>query len=262
MWHISYAIACAHIFVFSFIAHQFLKQKLYIFPIEIFWIETVLGAVLICLMILSMMRKRVTTMWWEVMLLIIAFAGVWIFGIALLPIPIAVLFASIITLGAFFWRSTYALDLFYFIGSLGIGLLAVWNFSAAIMMVMAMGVLLYDYYRYKEPGMAVLYFEARKSGLVPGVLIPVGIGGWFQKTKNVWKPGEGQVAGSLPFVALSGLCFHALIRFSVWYFLFFCIFVIVLGLWKGMDERFRFRSWIFLGSSIIIFAGIYMIDLL
>ncbi len=262
MWQYSYALACAHIFVFSFIAHQYLKQKLYILPNEVFWIETVLGAVLICLMILSMVRKKVSTMWWEVMLIVISFAGVWIFSIALFPIWAAVLVASIITLGAFFWQNTYISNIFYFIGSLGIGLLAVWNFSQLIMMVIAMGVLLYDYYRSREMGMATLYFEARKSGIVPGVLIPVSMIGWIKSRKIVWGPGEGQIVGLLPFVALSGMCFHLLTSFSIWHFLFFGIFVILLGLYKGMDDRFNLRAWVFLGSAILMFTVFYFIDLL
>ncbi|MDF1496639.1 MAG: hypothetical protein P1P90_01090 [Patescibacteria group bacterium] len=262
MWQFSYAFACANVFLVTLLAHRFLTINLYILPTEVFWIETVLGVVLICLMILSMVRKKVSTMWWEVMLIVIAFAGVWIFAISLLPMWKAVLFASVLTVVAFFWQNAYASNLFYLIGSIGIGLLATWNFSELVMVVLASGVLLYDYYRSKEMGMATLYFEARKSGLVPGILLPINIIGWIKSKNQVWRPGEGQVVGILPFIALVGLCFHVLVGFSVWHFLFFCIFVIVFGLWFGIDAKYRLRSWVFLGSSILIFSIFYIVDLL
>jgi hypothetical protein len=261
-WHVSYAIGFGLVFLFTVIAHQFLKVRYYILPPEVFWIETVLAATLVMLMIISMVRRKVSTMWWEVMLLVISFAGVWVFSIAMMPIWAAVLFASIITLFAFFWQNTLTSNLFYIFGSLGIGLLATWHFSTPVMIILAAAVLLYEVYRSQEMGMATLYFEARKSGLVPSILLPVSIKGWFRSRKDVWKPGEGMIVGVLPFMALAGLCFHALIRFSYIYFVIFCFFVIVVGFRYGMDQNYKLRQWVFLSSAIIIFTAIYFIDLL
>ncbi|MBD3281357.1 hypothetical protein GF391_01280 [Candidatus Uhrbacteria bacterium] len=262
MWQISYTIACALVFLLALASHQILKLKLYVLPTEVFWIETGLGAVLVMLMIVSMIKKKSSTMWWEVMLLVIALAGVWVLAISLMPIWAGVMVASFVTLVAFFWKNTLSSNLFYIFGALGIGLLAAWHFSSLVMIILALGVLLYDASRSKEMGMATLYFEARKSGLVPSILIPIDIGGWFKNRKDVWRPGKGQVVGILPFMALAGLCFHTLLRFSAVHFLILGIFVIVVGLSWGIDQKFKLKPWVFLISMIAAFTAIYIINLL
>lgn len=260
LWHISYAIIYAHIFVLVYGAHFLLRQSFYAFPELIFWIETILAGVLLLLMLISMFRKKASTTWWEVMLMVIAFAGVWIFFLAVFPLSTAILSASFFTFLAFAWFATYSINLFYIFGCLGIGLLSVWHFSPGTIIFLALGVLLYDHYRSKEMKMALLYHDARKTGLIPGFLLPVDYRGWINSRLQTWNPGKGVVVSILPLMVTAGVSFHVLLGFGELTFLFFCIFVMLFGLAYGLSRDYVLRSNMFLGTEIAIFIIIFLVD--
>ncbi len=260
LWQVSYAIIHAHVFFVVFGAHILLQKKSYILPELIFWIETILVAILIVLMIVSMFRKKASTIWWEVMLMVIAFSGVWIFVLAVFPPWFAILSASLLTVLAFAWYATYSINLFYIIGCVGIGLLSVWHFLPSSIIFLALGVLLYDHYRSQEMKMAVLYHDARKSGLVPGFLLPVDYSGWIQSRLNTWNPGRGKVVSILPLMVTAGISFHILVGYGELVFLFFCIFVMLFGLAYGLSRDYVLRSNMFLGTAIVTFIIIFLVD--
>ncbi len=260
LWHVSYAVIYAHIFVSVYGAHVFLKQKAYILPELIFWIETILAAILLMLMIVSMFRKKASTLWWEVMLMIIAFAGVWIYFLSFLPISAAILLSSIVTVSAFVWRAVYSMNLFYVFGCAGIGLLVVWHFLPSSIIFLALGVLVYDYYRSREMKMAILYHDARRSGLIPGFLLPVDIAGWMNSRIEVWNPGLGKIVSILPLMAAAAISFQLLIGYGETVFLFFCIFVMLFGFAYGLAKDYGLRGNIFLGTAISVYVIIFLVD--
>jgi hypothetical protein len=260
LWHISYAIIYAHVFVLAFAVHLLLKEKAYILPSAVFWIEAILAGVLLGLMIVSMFRKKASTIWWEVMLTIIAFAGVWIVLIAVFPFWLAVLCAAFLTVTAFSWFASYTINLLYAVGCTGIGLLAVWHLPASAMVFLSLGVLLYDYYRASEMKMALLYHDARKSGLVPGFLLPVDYKGWIDSRIQTWNPGKGKVVSLLPLITASGIGFHVLWAYGELAFLFFCIFVMLFGLAYGLTKDFTLRSNMFLGTAVFVFIILIFVD--
>ncbi len=259
-WHISYGIIYIHMFVLVFIAHIFLKQKMYIFPELVFWIETVLVTMLLMLMIISMFRKTASTVWWEVMLILIAFAGVWIYFLSFLPLSLAIILASILTILAFVWQMTYSMNLFYVVGCSGIGLLTIWYFTPSIIIFLTLGVLLYDYFRMREIKMATLYYDARRLGLIPGFLLPVDFLGWINSRARVWNPGLGKIASILPFMMSASISFQLLLNYSEMTFLFFCILVMLFGLAYGLTKNYELRSNVFLGTAILVFIIISLVD--
>jgi len=242
-------------------ANLVLRPTFYILNPLVFWLETVLAAVLVLLMIVSMIRKKNSAVWWEVMLAVLALAGVWIFCLAVFPLWAAVVIASVVTVLGYLWLITFAVNVFYVAGSLGIGLMAAWHFPLYVMLAVSLGVLLYEHLREKQAGLALLYFEARRSSFVPGFLLPVDIRGWFRGRLKTWQAGEGQIVSILPIMALAGLSFRLLMEFDVLYFWFFSIFVMLVGLVFGLDVKKHLRTKLFLAMAILGALIIFLLNL-
>lgn len=260
LWHVSYTISLLLLWIFTWLAHLELKTFYYKLPNEVFWIETILATLLLILMIVSIWRKNMTTIWWEAILFLVSFAGVWILALALLPFWLAIIFAALATLIVYFWQNTMVGNLFFFAGALGIGLLGTWHFSSTVILAVGAGVLLYDIYRSREIAMATLFYEARKTGLAPSVVIPVKFSYWFKDRSKVWLPGKGRIVGFLPLAVLAALGFHVLLGFGYAHFIILVIFVMVAGLLLGLDEKYNLREWVYLGSALLAFALMKVID--
>lgn len=260
-WNGSYALAVLHVFILSIIIFYKVGRVDFAIPEYFFWIALGLGTGLIILMMYSMVKKKVSTIWWEAMLMIVSYAGVWIVLVLLFPIWLVILIGALTTLIFFFWKNTYINNLFYLIGALGIGILSVRLFSAPVLLLLSAGVLLHERYRAKEFGMASLFYEAKMADLVPGILIPIQLKGWLGPIRKTWQPGKGLITGLLPFMAFAGLSFHLLVLASEAVFFLYCLFVILVGVYWADRDRHKIKSEIFLVVAVLAFLGIYLLFL-
>ncbi len=260
-WNVSYAFAVLLVFILSAGVFRMVGREDYALPKEFYWIAVGLGAGLIVLMIYSMVKKKISTIWWEAMLMLVSYAGIWILLVSIFPNWLAILMGASITLAFFVIKNTFVNNLFYLIGALGVGLLSVRLFSAPVVLILSLGVILHERYRAREFGMASLFYEAKLAGLVPGVLIPAELGGWLKQTAKIWQPGKGLVTGLLPFMVFSGLSFHLLILANQAVFFLFCLFVILVGVYWADKNKHKIKSEIFLFVSLLVFLAVYLLNL-
>jgi len=254
VWHLSYVASTAFLLIITAASGFVLQRKGYALPDTVYWIEVGMGLILVCLMVYAIIRKQGTYSWWETMMWLISMGGMWVLALSVLPVWAAVLAAAGVTVVSYYWPLTIWHDVALLIGSAGVGLLAALHFPYVVMLVSALGVALYEYMRHQDMGLATMFSEADRAGVVPGLLLPSRFGGWFKSVVAVWRPGEGQLIGVLPFMVMSAMAFHVAGRSAIFLVAYAACILIAGSVW-GLDKRHILRTWVFSAAG----AGAYIL---
>ena len=258
-WAWSYFLGISLIFALGWLSFRLLDGLRIGLPEVVVWLEIVLLALVVLLMLIAMLRKKFSIMWWEVVLLVVAISGVWIFCLTVFPIWIGIILAAIFTLLPFFLQLTIINTVTLLIGCMGIGLLMALQFPYIVMMVCAFAVAIYDILRKRDYNMAGLFADAWQIGLAPGILIPSKLLDWFKPINKTWVAGSGQIVSLLPFVITAAMVIYFL-AWSYWIFGLVWLVLAVVALLAGQDERGRLRTWVFSVASAVLFSviGLYI----
>ena len=176
-------------------------------------------------------------------------------ALSVLPVWLAVIVAAAATLAPFVLPRVWCNNAVLLVGCVGIGLEAARHFPYAALLVCAAGVALYEALRMRDVGLATLLSEAWHAGVAPGLLVPAGWRGWAAPLAEVWRPGQGLVAGLLPFMAVSSMGFVAAVR-GPFVFVAYALAVVILSLLIGTDAKARLRPWAFPAVGAACFAMI------
>jgi len=252
-WHLSYAAALVFLFAVVGAAGLLLRPRGYALPVIVYWIEVGMAFVLVCLMAYAMLRKRATFSWWETMLWLMSMVGIWVLALSALPPWAAVLLAAAVTLGSYFWPLTVWHNAGLLIGSAGIGLLVALKFPFMVMLISALGATLYEALRPRDTGLATMFSEADRAGVVPGLLLPAGAGGWFKSVFKVWRPGEGQIIGVLPAMVMAAMAFQIAGKSAI-FLVAYAVCVTMAGAVWGLDERHALRAWVYPAAAAAVYA--------
>jgi len=233
-----------------------LKAKAYAVPSSVTWLGSALLGLVVLLMLYGMVRKSLTYVWWEAVLLLMVYGGIWLSCLAVLPVWAAVIAAAFLTALPMFVPLTLACNSSMVVGAAGVGLLAAINLPMPVMLICAAGVAAYEFYRAQGPDLATLLSEAWHAGVVPGLLVPAEPKGWLRDIGAVWQPGQGVVAGFLPFVSAAAAGYAAASRGWLTYAVF--IVAVVAGtFWFGRGAHGKMRWWIFPASSALALAAVW-----
>ncbi len=137
------------------------------------WWQYALLALVIGLTVILFLKKVRHRLVWEVVFTVTLFLGVWYALLLILPISIALVAASVLTLADIFLRIVAVHDLFYLIGAAGVALdFAGWLPPEAILVVLVV-MTIYDMVA-GSPGGPVeqLAAELVQRGIIPGLVIP------------------------------------------------------------------------------------------
>ena len=247
-WKWSYAICFALVYGMVFLANFLLQRMNYELPKIVYWLEIWMLIVLLLLILINIFKQRTTYIWWETALVLLTFAGVWIFSLSILPFGWGVLLAGCLIIVPYFWQITLLNNLTVLAGSLGLGLIVAKQFPFSVLMLCTIGIIFYEFYRFSISEVAILVAEAYKAGIMPGVLVPAHIIGWFKTVSNVWKAGEGQIASVLPCVLLAATSFHIL-HYNFLLFFLSALGVFACGLLLGHDKTWHLRTWVFAAAT-------------
>lgn len=118
-------------------------------------------------------RRKFSAVWWEALLTLTVFLGVWLTLLLILPLSAALILASFLTLAEIFWRNTALHNLLYLLGSAGVAL----NFAGWIPgEVLVVGLVLFIVYDMLagSPGgpIAELAQKLIVFGVIPGFVLP------------------------------------------------------------------------------------------
>jgi len=241
-------------------AYYALARQSFLVPSVFYWLVAILGLLTVVLMIVGMVKQSISYVWWEVLLLIFAFCGIWILCLAVLPFWLAVMVAGLVTLLPYLWPLTLWHDMAFVLGTVGIGLFAAMRFPSNVLLICATGVVLYEVMRASQVQMATLYSEAFDAGLPPGILLPAEWKGWVKPITKTWQAGQGMVAGLLPFIVISAMALR-LARLGWVWFASLSLLMGVVGIFWGRDRRGALRSWIFPAIAVVFYAlaGIFQL---
>lgn len=212
-----------------------------------------LVGLVVILMVYGMVKKTITFVWWEGLLLLFAFCGIWLFWLSILPLWAAVLTACLVTMLPYFWPRTIWHNLSFLVGCMGVGLFVALKFPFVVLVLVSVGIVIYEYLRQGQHLTASLVSEAYKAGLPPGLLLPSAPAKWFGKIEDVWQAGKGTVVGLLPFIVFSAISLRVIRHGWLW-FAAFAILVIVTGLIWGRGKDNGLKSWFFLAVGVAFYA--------
>lgn len=252
-WAWSYAACLVLVYVLVAVSHARLRSLGFVMPEAVVWIEVGMVSCLVILMVISMLRKKATYMWWEAVIWILGLCGIWILALATLPVWIAIIVAAMLSFISFFVSITILHDIVSLIGATGVGLLAAWQFPYSVMLICTSGVAIYEVVRDRDMGLATLFSEARKTGIVPGVLLPGFLSGWYADSFRTWSPGAGQIVGLLPFMAISAMAFHVAGRGAIFLGAVALLTVSIVSFW-GQDKRGVLRPWVIPAAAVGVYA--------
>lgn len=259
-WKWSYLVALTVQAALIVIVYRILSARSFLVPPAVFWMVAVLAMLTVLLMALGMMKKNISYIWWEAMLLIFAFCGIWILSLAVLPLWAAVILAGLVTLLPYVWPMTLWHDLAFLLGTVGIGLFVAIQFPFSVLLLCSVGVVIHEYMRSDQTQMATLLSAAFKAGLPPGILLPADPSGWFKSVERTWQAGRGIVIGLLPLIILPAIALRLAHRGWYWFVGMAVLTAIVGGIW-GQDKKSALRSWIFLAIAVGFYAIVGIIQL-
>ncbi|MDD5437980.1 MAG: hypothetical protein PHC70_02435 [Patescibacteria group bacterium] len=235
------------------VVYYLFAAKGFLVPSVVYWLVIAMVTLAIILMALGIFKKNISYIWWEALLLLFAFCGVWILCLAVLPLWAAVMVAALLTVLPYLWPLTFWHDFSFLMGTLGVGLFAAIQFPFPVLLLVAAGIAIYEYLRLNQTQLATLYSEAFRAGLPPGILLPVSPSGWFRSIERTWQAGEGIILGLLPAIILAAVGLRVLRHGPLWLMLFGlleCLVIVVFG----QDKQNRLRSWIFLAIAVAFYA--------
>lgn len=241
-------------------AYYALATRSFLVPAVFYWLVAILGILTIVLMIVGMVKQSISYVWWEVLLLVFAFCGIWILCLAVLPIWLAVMAAGLVTLLPYLWPLTLWHDSAFLLGTVGIGLFAAMIFPANVLLICGIGVVIYEIIRARQAQIATLYSEAFDAGLPPGILLPAEWQGWSKPIVRTWQAGRGMVAGLLPFIVIAAMALR-LARLGWLWFVSLGLLMGAFGAFWGKDKQGALRSWIFPAIAVVFYAlaGIFIL---
>lgn len=259
-WKWSYLVLLLVQFTAVFFVYSSLLSKGFLVPPAIYWLVSGMALLTVVLMVLGILKKNISYIWWEALLLVFAFCGVWILCLAILPLWAAVILAGLITVIPYIWPLTLWHDLTFTMGVLGVGLFLAIRFPMSVLLVSSVGIVLYEYIRQNQVQLATLFAEAFRVGLPPGLLLPSRQSGWFKPIERTWQAGTGIVVGLLPIIFISALSFRVARHGWFWLAGLICLESILGGFW-GQDRQGRLRSWFFLAIAVGFYAFIGALQL-
>ncbi len=252
-WHWSYLILITMALVLVYLVYSWLRFRLFAVPNAANVLVAGMLIITVFLMSFGLIRRNISYIWWEALLLAFGFCGIWILALTVLPGIYGVLAAAILTLVTFFWPLVLWHNLNFLLGTLGLGLFVSMRFPFEVLLICAVGVVAYEVQRKNKFEMATLYADAWNVGLPPGFLIPADIKSWTAGTQQTWQAGKGIVVGFLPFIIILAIAFRLLHK-DVLYFLILGACLLFFGLVWGRDEKFQLRSWLFTAVATILYA--------
>ncbi|MDD5726204.1 MAG: hypothetical protein PHC53_02200 [Patescibacteria group bacterium] len=259
-WKWSHIVFLAGYFLILYLIYWLLSTKNFLVPNLIYWLVAFLASLTILLMVLGILKKNISYVWWEVLLLVFGFSGVWILALAVLPFWAAVMVAGGMVLLPYIWPLTLWHDLTFVLGSMGIGLFLAIRFPFSVLLVCSLGVIAYEYSRQKQTQMATLLSEAFRTGLPPGILLPIKPIGWLKVIEETWQAGSGMVISLLPLIMLSAIGMRLAHVGWYWYLPMVATVLAAEVIW-GHDKQNRLRSWIFLAVAVGFYALMGIINL-
>lgn len=233
--------------------YYFFATRGFLVPPIVYWLVIAMVTLAILLMALGIFKKNISYIWWEALLLLFAFCGIWILCLAILPLWAAVIVAALLTVMPYLWPLTFWHDFSFLMGTLGVGLFVAIQFPFTVLLLVALGITIYEYLRLNQTQLATLYSEAFRAGLPPGLLLPVSPRGWFKPIEATWRAGEGMILGLLPAIVLTAIGLRVLRHGWIWLLIFGALEILVIVL-LGQDKQNRLRSWIFLAIAVAFYA--------
>lgn len=162
-------------------------------------------------LVVATLRRIGSRLWWEGILTLTVFLGIWFALLLVLPLWLAVILASLLTLTHLFLRVVVLHDLFYLIGSVGVAVnLAAW-LPSEVLVVGLVGFTLYDMVAGLPGGPVVsLATTLARWGVVPGFILPARPSGFVASVDNAIRfnaalLGAGDVILPLTLVARASL---------------------------------------------------------
>ena len=256
-WLWSHTANQALLFLTVGLASIALQRPGYFMPVSVTWLAIALLGLVVLLMLYGMMRKNVSYVWWEAVLLLMAYGGIWVLFLAIFPSWLAVMVAAALTILPFFLPLTLVSNLTMIVGTAGVGLLVAMYFPVQVLLVCAAGVAAYEHFRAKGADMATLLSEAWHAGVVPGLLVPTSPRGWLKGIGETWQPGQGVVAGFLPFMCAAGMGYVAVHKGYI-LFLGFSLATVMMSALMGRGPHGVLRWWAFPTAAAISFAAIVL----
>lgn len=122
--------------------------------------------------VVSIVRRISSRFFWEVLLTITLFLGVWYLFLLVLPLGWALLIAAVLTLAHFLLRNVFLHNAFYLLGAAGVAIDFAGWLSPEFLLIGLVLFVVYDML-YGPPGGAIeaLATQLMKQGIVPGVVI-------------------------------------------------------------------------------------------
>lgn len=252
-WHWSYLILIASLLFLVYWIYFWLSIKLFVVPDIANLLLICMLALTVFLMSLGLIKRNISYVWWEALLLAFGFCGIWILALTVWPGVYGILAASVLTLITFFWPLVLWHNFVFLLGTLGLGLFVSMRFPFEVLLLCALGVAVYELQRQNKFEMAALYADAWSVGLPPGFLIPAELKNWLADNQKTWQAGKGMVVGFLPLIIISAIAFRMLHNDHIY---FFALFLVLLGVgfaW-GRDEKYHLRTWLFTIMTAILYA--------
>lgn len=260
LWKWSYLVYLIVQWLIVAFVYFILSGRGFTLPTVVNWLVTGMGMLAIVLMALGILKKNISYIWWEALLIGFAFCGIWILCLAVLPIWAAVIVAGLATVLPYLMPRVFLHNFSFLMGTVGIGLFVAVRFPFSVLFICSVGVVAYEYLRQNKVQMATLLSEAYKVGLPPGILLPASLSGWLKSIDDVWKAGEGMIIGLLPLIVLSAISLRILHYGGLTFFVMVVLIVVSGAIW-GQDTKSRLRSWFFLAIAVGFYALTGMVNL-
>jgi hypothetical protein len=235
------------------VVYYLFAAKGFLVPSIVYWLVVSMATLAVILMVVGTFKKNISYIWWEALLLLFAFCGIWILCLAILPLWAAITVAALLTVLPYLWPLTFWHDLSFMMGTLGIGLFIAIRFPFNVLLLASLGLVIYEYLRAKQIQLATLYSEAFRAGLPPGLLVPSSPWGWFKPIEKTWQAGQGMILGLLPAIVLAAIGLRVLRHGWVWLAILAALEILCIVVF-GQDKQNRLRSWIFLAIAVAFYA--------
>lgn len=260
LWKWSYLIYLAVQWLIVALVYHLLSSNGFVVSSAVYWLVAGMGMLAIALMTLGMLKKNISYIWWEALLIGFVFCGIWMLCLSVLPVWSAVIVAGLATLLPYLSPRVLLHDFSFLIGTIGMGLFIAIRFPFSVLLIGSIGVVIYEYLRQNQIQMATLISEAYKVGLPPGILLPASMSGWFKSIDEVWKAGEGMIVGLLPLILLPAISLRVLHYGWPIFVAMFAMITLSGAVW-GQDSKLHLRSWFFLAIAVAFYALTGLVNL-
>jgi len=252
-WHWSYLILMTALLFLVYWIYYWLSIKLFAVSDTANVMVAGMLVLTVFLMCLGLVKRNISYVWWEALLLAFGFCGIWILALTVWPGVYGILAAAVLTLVTFFWPLVLWHNIVFLLGTLGLGLFISMRFPFEVLLICALGVVAYEMQRQNKFEMAALYADAWSVGLPPGFLIPAELKNWLADNQKTWQAGKGMVVGFLPLIIISAIAFRLLHKDLV-HFIVLVLVLLGVGFVWGRDKKYHLRTWLFTAAAAILYA--------